>query len=67
MRWTKGEPEPETPDTIVVVHKNHGPMLATWQPHRSAFIGVKPTGDTYGPFFQTNLEAGSILKWMKIG
>jgi hypothetical protein len=65
MRWTKGEPEQAMADPILVTHKDHGLMLATWQEHRGAYIGVKATGDTYGPFFHTNVEPGSILKWFK--
>jgi hypothetical protein len=40
-------------------------MLATWQEHRGAYIGVKATGDSYGPFFHTNVEPGAITKWFK--
>ena len=51
MRWTKGEPEQAMADPILVSHKEHGLMLATWQEHRASYVGVKATGDTHGPFF----------------
>lgn len=65
MRWTKGEPEPALPNAIIITHKDHGLMLATWQEHRGSYIGVKATGDTYGPFFHINVDAGSVIKWFK--
>ena len=65
MRWTKGEPKPSVTDVILVTHKDHILMLATWQEHRGAYIGVKATGDTHGPFFHAIIEQGAITKWFK--
>jgi hypothetical protein len=66
MRWTKGEPEQAMANAILVTHKDHGLMLATWQEHRGSYIGVKATGDTHAPFFHGIIEQGAILKWTKI-
>ena len=65
MRWTKGEPKPSVTDAILVTHKEHGLMLATWQEHRGAYIGVLVTGETHAPFFHVLIELGAITKWMK--
>ncbi|UXN58269.1 hypothetical protein [Phyllobacterium zundukense] len=53
-------------DPILVTHKEHGLMLATWQKHRGSYIGVTATGDTHGPFFHALIELGSATKWAKI-
>ena len=66
MRWTKGEPERAMADPILVLHKEHGLMLATRQEHRGSYIGVKATGDTHGPFFHAVIEPGVIMKWTNI-
>ncbi len=63
MRWTKGEPEHAMADPILVSHKEHGLMLATWQEHRGSYIGVKATGDTHAPFFHALIGVGTITKW----
>ena len=65
MRWTKGGPEPAMTDAILITHKDHGLMLATWQEHRGSYMGVKATGDTHGPFFHGIIEPGAITKWFK--
>lgn len=65
MRWTKGEPEPAMTDAILVTHKEHGLMLATWQEHRGGYVGVKATGDTYAPFFHAVIEPETVTKWFK--
>ncbi|MBB3144920.1 hypothetical protein FHS21_001321 [Phyllobacterium trifolii] len=63
MRWTNGEPGPAMTDPILVTHKEHGLMLATWQEHRGSYIGVKATGDTHAPFFHALIDVGTTTKW----
>jgi hypothetical protein len=54
-------------EAILVIHKEHDVMLATWPDHRGGYIGVKATGDTNAPICHGIIEPGTFTKWMKVG
>ncbi|GLS36516.1 hypothetical protein GCM10010869_21050 [Mesorhizobium tianshanense] len=41
MRCAKGEPEPVMTDPILVTHKEHGLMLATWLEHLPILLCIR--------------------------